>query len=110
MFHVSLHCLVLRLSGTNGEDQAFYSISGTISNEDDLLQISISTGKGPLVQYIYLYRLILAYWLQNYDDAVEMAELYGRCYMRLLDIYHVFMKLSQHCACPKNKTLIETNG
>lgn len=90
MFIVSLHCLVLRLMGTDDEGQAFSSISGTITNEEDLLQKCISTGKDTLVQYIYLYRLILAYWLQDYEEAARLSEMYGRGYMRFLDIYHVF--------------------
>jgi hypothetical protein len=41
--------------GTNDEDQAFSSTSGTISNEDNLLQINVSTGgKDTLVQWIFI--------------------------------------------------------
>lgn len=90
MFHSSLHCLVLKLMGKADGNQAFDVFRESINNEEDLLSNGINSGKQTLVQYIYLFRLIHAFWLQNYDDAAQMAGLYGRCHMRFLDIYHVF--------------------
>ena len=92
MYHVSLHCLVLKLMGENDVSPVFASLQATmnISNEDELLRQSIEIGQDALIQFIYLCRLILAYWFQNYEDAALNAELYGNDHMRFIDIYHVF--------------------
>ena len=90
MFHSSLHSLVLKLMGDTNQNQAFGVFGDAINNEDDLLNGGLTSGKQTLVQYIYLYRSINAFWLGNYDDAARFAELYGRDHMRFLDIYHVF--------------------
>jgi tetratricopeptide (TPR) repeat protein len=76
--------------GETDVSHAFTVIATIFSSEDELLQHGISTGKKTLVQYIYTHRLILSYWLQNYDEAIQMAELYGKNHMRFLDICHVF--------------------
>ena len=90
MFHVSLHCLVMKLMGNTDISPAFVALTSTVGSEEELLQLGITTGKQPLVQYIYLCRLIYAFWVQDYDLALQNASLYGNCHMRFLDIYHIF--------------------
>lgn len=70
--------------------EVFVAFNGEISNEDELLQSGISTGKHTLTQYIYLFRLIRSYWFQDYDEAARLTDLYGSHLMRFLDIYHTF--------------------
>lgn len=76
--------------GKTDVDEAFAVLNGEITNEDELLERGISTGKRTLVQYFYLFKLFLAYWFTRYDEASQMADLYGMRHMRFLDIYHVF--------------------
>lgn len=76
--------------GKTDVGEAFTVLNGDITNEDELLERGISTGKRTLVQYIYLFKLLLAYWFAKYDEAAQMADLYGMHHMRFLDIYHVF--------------------
>ena len=92
MYHVSLHCLVLKLMGDNDVSPVFATLQAVmnISNEDELLLKGSEIGQSALIQFIYLCRLILAYWFQNYEDAALNAELYGQDHMRFIDIYHVF--------------------
>ena len=90
MYHASLHCLVLKLMGSSNISAAFTAMTATFSDEDQLLQHGISTGKQTLVKYIYLYRLIHAFWVQDLDAAAQNASLYGENYSRFMDIYFVF--------------------
>jgi tetratricopeptide (TPR) repeat protein len=76
--------------GETDVSPVFSALGRDISSEDELLQRGISISQHALVQYIYLCRLTLSYWLRNYDEAIQMAELYGKDHMRFLDIYHVF--------------------
>ena len=89
MFHAPLHCLVLKLMGKD-DRPVFAAVSMVISDEDELLQRATTTGKHTLAQYIYFFRMMLAYWLKDYETAAQMSELYGKDYMRFMDIYHVF--------------------
>jgi predicted ATPase len=91
-FHVSQHCLVLRLMGNADVSQAFAPFNGDLNTEDELLDRGIETGQQTLVQYIYLYRLIFAYWIHSFDVAAELADLYGNHHMRFLDIYYIFYR------------------
>lgn len=90
MFHVSLHILVMKLMGNTDVSPAFIALTGHFNNEQELLQLCLTTGKQTLVQYIHLYRSISAFWLQDYDVAIQNAALYGKCHMRFMDIYHIF--------------------
>ena len=89
MFHASLHCLVLKLMGKD-DNLVFAAVGMVISNEDELLQRAITTGKQTLVQYIYFFRMMLAYWFKDYETAAQMSELYGKDHMRFMDIYYIF--------------------
>ena len=92
MPNASFHCLILKLMGSADISSAFTVASATFSDEDGLLQHGISTGNQLLVKFIYLDRLVHAFWVQDYDAAAHYAALYGKNQMGYTDIYHVFFE------------------
>jgi len=93
--HSSHHLLILKLIGNASTKNPFHTFNGVfngeISNEDDLLQHTVSTGKAGVAQAIYFNRLFIAFFFKRYGEAAEMAELYkSRTMMPLIDAYHAF--------------------
>lgn len=90
--------------------EVFVAFNGEISNEDELLQSGISTGKHTLTQYIYLFRLIRSYWFQDYNEAARLTDLYGSHLMRFLIFIIHSTEALLLCVWLKEETTTKRSG
>jgi len=90
MGHLSTHLMILKLGSI---DKNPFDIPGvSIKDEDQLLEQSVDRRK-TLAQAIYFNRMFVAFYLQQYVYAAEMAEQYKlqrAMIMRFEDIHHSF--------------------
>jgi len=89
MYVVSQQCCILKLMGKE-PGTVFDIFHGKINNEQEFFDKGVSTGDEVIISCIYFSNLFVAYWLQNYDAAIQAAEQYtdsngGKLY----DLYYV---------------------
>ncbi|KAL7453012.1 hypothetical protein ACHAWC_004717 [Mediolabrus comicus] len=88
--------MVLALTGNaEGRNPCDILEDNSIGTLDDLLQEALSSGRSGLAQSIYFKRMFVAFWLKQYTEAGELAELYrsqdrAKASTRFLDIFHTF--------------------
>jgi tetratricopeptide (TPR) repeat protein len=95
--------MILKLINETDVDQPFFVLQADINTEGELLQHAIAKGDETLVHNLYFNRLFLASWLRNYDEALQMAELYSYSQVtHFIDFYHVFYHgLTAFCLAKK---------
>jgi predicted ATPase len=112
---LSEHIVVLALTGNAEAKNPFdILVDNRIGTLDDLLQEALSSGHSGLAQSIYCKRMFVAFWLKQYTEAGELANLYrsqerATASSRFLDIFHTFYEgltafhLAYNTTDPDNK-------
>ena len=89
---VNTYQFILKLNGNYGKVNPFAEIfGGKIANEEELLNLSLSSGKRINAKGILSNRFQVAFWLGQYEEAAELAEKASPVpKMSFMEVYHIF--------------------
>jgi len=89
---VNTYIFILKMNGNYGKVNPFPEIfDGKIANEEELLNLALSSGKRINAKGILSNRFQVAFWLGQFEEAAELAEKpKPPPKMSFMEVYHVF--------------------
>eukprot|EP00986_Skeletonema_menzelii_P003044 scaffold893_cov154-Skeletonema_menzelii.AAC.17 len=89
---VNTYIFILKINGNYDKVNPFPEIfDGNISNEEELLNLALSSGKQINAKGILSNRCQVAFWLGHYEEAAELAEkARPPPKMSFMEVYHIF--------------------
>jgi tetratricopeptide (TPR) repeat protein len=89
---VNTYLFILKMNGNYDKVNPFPEIfDGKITNEEELLQLALSSGKRINAKGILSNRFQVAFWLGKFDEAAELAEkAKPPPKMSFMEVYHIF--------------------
>lgn len=89
---VNTYIFILKINGNYDKVNPFPEIfDGKIANEEELLNLALSSGKQINAKGILSNRFQVAFWLGNFEEAAKLAEQASPApKMSFMEIYHIF--------------------